>query len=84
MHLGRGLASALATTMLLASIATAADKPRFDQADGNGDGRVTIQEAEAAGIAPDKAKANDLNGDGELTRADWRFIDVDSKTDGGR
>lgn len=64
--------------------AVAAGKPAFKEADSNGDGRVSIAEAKRAGIPANKAKANDLNGDGKLTPADWRFIDPDSDTAGGR
>ena len=59
----------------------AAYKPAFEDADVDGDGRVSIAEAKRAGIPESKAKGNDLNGDGKLTKADWRFIDLESDTD---
>ena len=78
------LALAMMVIPLALGTALAAEKPSFNDADRNGDDRVSVDEAKAAGIPPAKARANDLNGDGKLTRADWRFIDLDSETDGGR
>lgn len=83
----RTTALTLAGLIALASNGTpavAANKPSFDEADQNGNGRVSVAEAKQAGIPEKKAKANDLNGDGKLTPADWRFIDLDSDTAGGR
>lgn len=80
------IAAALAAVIAgLAPVASLArDKPSFEQADANGDGRVSVSEAKEAGIPASKAKANDLNGDGKLTKADWRFIDLESETDSRR
>lgn len=63
--------------MLLAALPANADgKPNFRVADRNNDGRVSIEEAKRAGVPEAKARDNDLNGDGELTRSDWRFLDM--------
>lgn len=80
------IAAALAAGIVgLAPVASlAGDKPSFEKADADGDGQVSVSEAQQAGIPASKAKANDLNGDGKLTKADWRFIDLDSETDSRR
>lgn len=56
----------------------AGDKPSFKEADANGDGKVSIQEARKAGIDKEEAKTNDLDDDGKLSKNDWEFVDMDS------
>lgn len=50
------------------------DKPSFKEADVDGDGKISIEEAEQAGISKEMAKAADLDDDGKLTKGDWRFL----------
>lgn len=64
--------------MALAGPAVAGKKPAFDQADKNGDGKVSVKEAEQAGAPKEEAKKADLDDDGKLTKADWEFVDMSS------
>lgn len=50
------------------------DVPDFDQADKNGDGAVTLEEAKQAGVSAERAKSQDIDSDGELTEIDWKFL----------
>lgn len=54
----------------------AADKPPFKEADSDGSGKVSMQEAKNAGIPAEEAKKVDINDDGKLTKNDWHFADV--------
>lgn len=67
---------AVGITLLASLPANAGGKPNFRVADRNNDGRVSIDEARRAGVPEAKARDNDLNGDGKLTRSDWRFLDM--------
>lgn len=58
-------------------IANAQERPGFKDADGNGDGRITVEEAIELGVPEAEAKREDIDNDGELTRADWKFVDMD-------
>ena len=53
-------------------------RPKFRFADQNGDGKVSINEARAAGVPVSEARACDIDDDGKLTRDDWRFIDMNT------
>ncbi len=66
----------LALTLLPLTI-QAATKPSYSKADQNGDGSVTIQEAEKIGVPKKEAKREDLDGDGKLTKIDWRFVEFE-------
>lgn len=50
------------------------DVPEFSKADANGDGAVTIDEAKQAGVSEERAKSQDIDSDGELTKIDWKFL----------
>ncbi len=54
------------------------DGPKFRFVDQNGDGKVSINEARAAGIPISEAIAGDINEDGKLTKHDWHFIDMNT------
>lgn len=65
----------LAAALTIASgSAMAAFKPSFFEADKNHDNKVTIKEAENAGIPKKMAEKADIDGDGALTRNDWKYI----------
>lgn len=71
------LAAALFSFPLVASAAEGEDRPGFDDADSDGDGRITVEEATEAGVPEAEAKREDIDNDGELTKADWKFVDMD-------
>ena len=59
------------------------DVPDFGEADANGDGAVTIDEAKKAGVSAERAKSQDIDSDGELTKIDWKFLKPGSYGGGG-
>ncbi|MFW5970054.1 MAG: hypothetical protein ACOCP9_05400 [Halofilum sp. (in: g-proteobacteria)] len=76
------MAAMLAAALLAFPLVGAAaddddDRPEFDDADSNGDGRITVEEATEAGVPKAEAKREDIDDDGELTKADWKFVDMD-------
>lgn len=54
------------------------ERPAFSEADANGDGAVTISEATDAGAPKSEAEQEDLDNDGELSKADWKFVEFTS------
>ena len=76
------LAAALFAFPLTASAAQAEDRPGFDDADSDGDGRITVEEATEAGVPKAEAEREDIDNDGELTKADWKFVDMDGPDSG--
>lgn len=66
----------LSTALMLPLASAAAEKPSFDKADKDGSGAVTMKEAKQAGVPSEEAKANDIDGNGKLTKTDWRFVDA--------
>lgn len=70
----------VATLIAVSGAALAADKPSFKEADTNGDGKISIQEATKAGVAKEEAKNNDLDDNGKLTKNDWEFVDMTSSS----
>ncbi len=71
------LAAALVSFPLIGSAAGGEERPGFKDADRNGDGRITVEEATDLGVPEAEAKREDIDNDGELTRADWKFVDMD-------
>ena len=67
---------ALVAVPLAASAADSGERPKFGEADANGDGAISIEEARKAGVPKEEAKREDIDNDGELTKADWRFVDM--------
>lgn len=61
----------------LPAAVAAAEKPSFQDADRDGNGAVSIQEAKQAGVPEQEAKAVDINDDGKLTKTDWKFADLE-------
>lgn len=78
------LAAALVAFPVTAAAASG-DRPDFKKADANGDGKVAVSEATQAGVPKSEAKNEDIDGDGKLTKADWKFVDMksDSGSDSG-
>lgn len=71
------LAAALVSFPLIAGAAEEEERPGFKDADSNGDGRITVEEATDVGVPKAEAKREDIDNDGELTKADWKFVDMD-------
>jgi len=69
----------VALPLAAASAATSQKRPSYKQADANGDGTVTVQEAVKAGVPKSEAKREDIDNDGKLTKADWKFVDMNPK-----
>ena len=47
--------------------------PTFKEADGNGDGKLSLEEAKAVGISEKTFDEEDLDGDGSLTKYDYKY-----------
>ncbi len=47
--------------------------PSFKEADKNGDGRLSFEEAKELGISKKTFKEEDLDSDGELTEYDYEY-----------
>lgn len=73
----------LVTLPLLAVAQQSGERPGFDEADANGDGAVSVEEATAVGVPESEAKREDIDNDGELTKADWQFVDMDPAQSSG-
>lgn len=70
--------SAVAISLAFAfGLATAAEKPSFDEVDEEGNGEVSVEKAVEAGVPEKEAKKEDLNNDGKLTKEDWGYIEMD-------
>lgn len=67
---------------LVATAAESGSRPGFKKADENGDGKISVQEATAVGVPESEAKREDIDNDGKLTQADWKFVDMQPKTGG--
>ena len=67
---------------LVAAAADDAERPGFKKVDSNGDGRISVEEATAAGVPEAEAKREDIDNDGKLTKADWKFVDMKPKASG--
>ena len=72
----RLLGAALVTLPLLAVGAESGERPDFAEADANGDGAISLEEARKAGVPKSEAKREDIDNDGKLTKADWKFVDM--------
>jgi hypothetical protein len=78
----RTLGVLLVALPLAATAAGDDSRPGFDKADENGDGKISVEEATAVGVPEAEAKREDIDNDGKLTKADWKFVDMDPKTGG--
>lgn len=54
------------------------EKPSFEEADANGDGKVSQKEAREHGFSIYQFAAQDVDQDGMLTKEDWRYISTRS------
>ena len=70
--------------LLLSGAAHAEGKPSFDDADADGDGKVSIKEAKEAGIPEGEAKKEDVDKDGALTERDWAYVETDPRSGQGQ
>lgn len=47
--------------------------PSFKEADENGNGKLSLEEAKAVGISKKTFEEEDLDGDGSLTKYDYKY-----------
>lgn len=76
------LMTAFVAVPLMAGAAESSETPAFEDADANGDGAVSIEEAVDAGVPEEEARREDIDGDDELSEADWKFVDMSPETEG--
>lgn len=75
----RSIALAAAFAFVLAGSAAAQNKkPSFSEVDANGDGKVSLEEAKKHGFSKYQFVAQDVNQDGMLTEADWKYLSTRS------
>lgn len=77
--LTRMLGGALLALPLIAGAAGGGERPPFQDADADGDGFVSEEEAQQAGVPGSEFNREDIDDDGQLTEADWKFIDMDAE-----
>ncbi|MDZ7748556.1 MAG: hypothetical protein U5K43_06690 [Halofilum sp. (in: g-proteobacteria)] len=58
------------------------ERPDYKEADANGDGQVSVSEATDVGVPKSEAKREDIDNDGKLTQADWKFVDMNGSSGG--
>ena len=73
--------AALIALPLTAMAAGSGDRPAFDQVDADGNGKISMEEASKAGVPQAEAKREDIDNDGKLTKADWKFVDLEESGD---
>lgn len=56
------------------AVSAETDKPSFEDADANGDGKVSMEEAKEHGFDKYQFSAQDVDQDGMLTQEDWRYL----------
>lgn len=69
----------LATLLIavpLTGLAASGERPDYSKADADGNGQVAVSEATKAGVPKSEAKREDIDNDGKLTKADWKFVDM--------
>ena len=74
--------AALIALPLTAMAAGSGERPAFDEADADGNGKISMKEASEAGVPQSEAKREDIDNDGALTKADWKFVDLEQSEDG--
>ena len=67
---------AIFAVLVLASGTAFAMGGKFGDVDANKDGAVSIEEATSAGLAEDKVKAADANGDGQLDVVEFSALET--------
>jgi hypothetical protein len=76
------MTAVLALGALAAAPVQAQDKkPSFEEADANGDGKVSLEEAKKHGFSIYQFVAQDVNQDGMLTKEDWTYLSTRSNFD---
>lgn len=84
MRIGTLMAVLMTALPLAATAAEGDERPSYEKADANGDGVITVEEATSVGVPQEEAKREDIDNDGELTKADWKFVDMEGmQTDEG-
>lgn len=78
-----GMTAVALAALLLYGVAHAEGKPGFEDADEDGDGKISIQEAKEAGIPEAEAKREDVDKDGALTEKDWTYVEKDPQPSSG-
>lgn len=78
---GQFIGALMVALPLVATAAEGEERPAFEEADANGDGTITVEEATNAGVPEAEAKREDIDNDGELTKADWKFVDMEGMED---
>lgn len=73
----RLLGTALVALPLVAVAQGGGERPSFDEVDANGDGAVSLEEAKQAGVPESEVKREDIDDDGQLSKADWKFVEMD-------
>lgn len=72
----RLLGAALVALPLVAGAQGSDERPAFDEVDEDGDGQVSVEEAQQAGVPESEAKREDIDDDGQLSEADWKFVNM--------
>ncbi|HKL77297.1 MAG TPA: hypothetical protein VJ985_02870 [Gammaproteobacteria bacterium] len=67
---------AVLSVLFFVGVAHAEEKPAFSEVDGNGDGKVSVEQAVKAGIPEAEAKKEDIDDDGMLTKKDWEYAEL--------
>lgn len=78
----RALGTALVALPLVAVTANAEERPSFDEVDQDGDGMISVEEAKQAGVPESEVKREDIDDDGKLSKADWKFVSMDPEREG--
>lgn len=78
----RLIGTALVALPLAAAAQSGDERPSFNEVDQDGDGKISVEEAKQAGVPESEAKREDIDGDGQLTKADWKFVDLRSDEEG--
>lgn len=67
---------AFAVAAPLTAVTASDDRPDFEKADADGNGKVTVSEATDQGVPKEEARREDIDNNGKLSRSDWKFIDM--------
>jgi len=76
MHRILSIAIALlaAASFAVPAVSAENDKPSFEEADQDGDGKVSMDEAKQHGFDRYQFVAQDVDQDGMLTEEDWHYL----------
>lgn len=77
------LLGAALVALPLAAVAQGGDeRPSFGEVDQDGDGQIGLEEAKQAGVPESEFEREDVDDDGKLTEADWKFVQMDPEEGG--